>query len=210
MKLKNGKRSMESDIKHQEKYPDPFRDIYSRTIFGMWLFLLSDFILFGVLYATYAVLRTSTFGGPSAQELISMPLTFMQTIVLLTSSFTAGLAGAYTHRKEKKMMLLFWVITFVLGLAYLAMELQEFNELFITGNGWQRNAFLSSFFTLLGTHGMHVFFGLMWMVVLLLPVIRGEITPTIIRRMTCLRMFWQFLNVVWIFIFSFVYIGGIR
>ncbi len=193
-----------------EKYPDPFHDAYSRTIFGVWLFLLSDFILFGVLYATYAVLRHNTFGGPSAADLISMPLTLVQSLVLLTSSFTAGLAGASIHRMDKKKTLLFFAITFLLGTIYLGMEFYEFFDLFITGNSWKRNAFLSSFFTLLGTHGMHVLFGLIWMIVLLIPVAMHEITPKDIRRLTCFRMFWQFLNVVWIFIFSFVYLQGVK
>lgn len=191
-----------------ESYPDTHHDVYSRTIFGFWVYLITDFVLFGVLFATYAVLSPSIFGGPSAKDLFSLPFALMQTLLLLTSSFTAGLAGAFAHRKSKKGTLLLFGVTFLLGALFMGMQLQQFHHLSSMGHGWDQSAFLSAYFTLVGTHTLHVFFGLLWILVLTLPMFFQEFTKIHIRRLTCLRMFWQFLNIVWIFIFSFVYLMG--
>lgn len=186
-----------------ESYPDTHHDPYSRTVFGFWLYLLTDFILFGALFAVYAVLRNSTFGGPSAKDLFQLSFLTIQTLVLLTSSFTAGLAGAAAHRKHKNHTILFFAITFLLGLIFMGMEMSELLRLVQGGNGWQRSAFLSAYFTIVGTHGIHMLFALLWVIVLIIPVLREGITLVSLRRLMCLKLFWQFLNIVWIFIFSF-------
>ncbi|MBI2811726.1 MAG: cytochrome c oxidase subunit 3 [Candidatus Melainabacteria bacterium] len=191
-----------------EKYPDPYHDAYSRSVFGFWVYLLTDFILFGSLFATYAVLHNNTFGGPPASELFHLHYALAETFVLLTCSFVVGLAGAAAHRRDKKLTISLFAATFVLGIIFMGMEISEMSRLIESGNSWQRSAFLSSYFTLVGTHGVHILFGLLWIPILLFPVLREGLTAVSIRRLTCLRMFWQFLNIVWIFIFSFVYLMG--
>ncbi len=193
-----------------ETYPDPHHDIYSRTVFGFWIYLLTDFILFGTFFATYAVLRNQTFGGPSAAELVQLPFTLLQTLILLCSSFTIAMAGASAHRRLKNATIAWSAATFFLGIAFMGMELREFSHLISTGNGWEKSAFLSAFFTLIATHGLHVLFAILWTIVLIIPVIREGVTPASIRRITCLRLFWQFLNIVWVFIFSFIYLMGAK
>lgn len=191
-----------------EQYPDPHHDIYSNTVFGFWIYLISDFILFATLFAVYEVLRNNTFGGPPAKELFNIHFAFFQAIVLLIASFTAGLGGVYAHRRNKNKTLLCFALTFLLGLAFMRWEIKEFLYLIDTGNSWQRSGFLSGYFTLVGTHGAHMIFALLWIPVLLYPLWRDGITDTSLRRITCLKIFWQFLNVVWIFIFTFVYLMG--
>jgi cytochrome o ubiquinol oxidase subunit 3 len=191
-----------------EPYPDTHHDHYSKTVFGFWLYLLTDFILFATFFATYAVLYKGTYGGPSGYDLFNLPLVFLQTCILLTTSYTSGIAGAYAHRKDKHKTIVFFGITFVLGCIFVAIGWAEFCRFVHGGNGWQRSAFLSAFFTLVGTHAIHMLFALLWTLVLLLPVWREGITPVSVRRLTCLRLFWQFLNVVWVFIFTIVYMGG--
>jgi cytochrome o ubiquinol oxidase subunit 3 len=141
-----------------EHYPDPHHDMYSRTIFGFWLFILTDFILFGVLFATFAVLRKNTFGGQGALQLLNLDVAFAQTILLLVASLTAGIGGAFAHRKNKKMTVLFFILTFVFGLAFFLLEMDDFSRLISSGNSWTKSAFLSAFFTVVGTHNMHVVF----------------------------------------------------
>lgn len=182
----------------------------SKTLLGFWVYLMTDCILFATLFATYAVLHTQTFGGPSSFDIFDLPFVLAETLLLLTSSFTCGLAllGAEDNRKGK---ILFWfAVTFVLGAAFLGLELTEFHHLIKEGFGFKRSAFLSSFFTLVGTHGLHIATGLIWMVILLVPVAKEGITPTSYRRLTCLKMFWHFLDVVWIFIFTLVYLMGAK
>jgi cytochrome o ubiquinol oxidase subunit III len=178
------------------------------TIFGFWVYLMTDCILFGVLFAVYAVLQNNTFGGPSGKELFSLPLALGESAVLLVSSFTSGYAMLSVQPKDKNKVLLWFGVTFLLGAAFLAMELTEFSILIKEGSSWQRSGFLSAYFTLVGTHGLHIAFGLLWMIVLLIPVMRKGLTPLSIKRLTCLKLFWHFLDVVWIFLFTVVYLMG--
>jgi cytochrome o ubiquinol oxidase subunit 3 len=198
-----------SETLTHENYPDPHHNPYSRTIFGFWLYLMSDFILFGALFATYVVLKNATFGGPTGKELFQPAFTLVQTLVLLICSLTAGLAGASAHRKHKFWTLALFGLTFLLGAVFIGMELTEFSRFSSAGHSWDKSAFLSMYFTIVGTHGLHVIFGLLWIPVLLVPVWREGLSHVSIRRLTCLKMFWQFLNIVWIFIFSFVYLMGV-
>ena len=192
-----------------ETYPDPHHDPYSRTIFGFWLYLLSDFILFGALFAAYIVLKNATFGGPSTKELFLPSFTLVQTLILLTCSLTAGLAGASAHRKHKFWTIALFGLTFLLGSIFVGMELAEFSRFLSLGHSWHKSAFLSMYFTIIGTHGLHVIFGLLWTLVLLVPVYLEGVSHVSIRRLSCLKMFWQFLNIIWVFIFSFVYLMGV-
>ena len=197
-----------SDPTSHESFPDTHHDIYTKTTFGFWLYLLTDFILFAAFFATYAVLYKGIYGGPSGSELFDLPIALLQTFILLTASFTCGLAGACAHRKQVNKTVLFFGITFLLGLVFVGMECAEFARFIREGNSWEKSAFLSAFFTLVGTHGLHMLFAMAWTIVLLVPVLREGLNSVSIRRLTCLRMFWQFLNVVWVFIFTMVYMGG--
>ncbi|HEY2810591.1 MAG TPA: cytochrome o ubiquinol oxidase subunit III [Rhabdochlamydiaceae bacterium] len=201
---------MDTHAETHEHYPDAHHDVYSKTIFGFWLYLLTDFVLFGSFFATYAVLHKGTFGGPSAHELFDLPYVMIETLIFLTCSFTSGIAGVYAHRKDKGRTIAFFAITFLLGLVFLSMEVSAFSHLISAGNDWQRSAFLSAFFTLVGTLAFHVVFALAWTIVLLIPVMREGVNSVSIRRLTCLRMFWQFLNVMWVFVFTIIYCMGAR
>ena len=193
-----------------EHFPDTHHDPYSITLFGFWVYLLTDLMMFATLFAAYAVLQGGTAGGPSAREIFHLPFTLIQTFLLLLAAFTSGLARVAVHRYLSRWTILLFALTFLAGAAFMGMELTELTRLVKEGNGWDRSAFLSAFFTLVGTHGLHVLFGLLWTIVLLVPVWRHGLTPVSKRRLSCLSMFWQFLNVVWIFIFSIVYLlGGI-
>jgi len=179
-----------------------------KTIFGFWVYIMTDCVLFATLFATFAVLRNSTAGGPSGGELFSMPFALAETLLLLTSSFVCGLAILAARRGDRRLVLIMFAITFLLGIAFLSLEMTEFNHLVQEGNSWRRSAFLSSFFTLVGTHGAHITAGLIWMCVMMVRVFQYGLTAPNVRRLTLLSIFWHFLDVVWIFIFSIVYLMG--
>ena len=180
-----------------------------KTLFGFWVYLMTDCILFASLFATFAVLRNNTFGGPAGHELFSLPFVLTETLILLTSSFTAGLAILAAHRQDKKQVLALFGVTFLLGIAFLTLEINEFANLASEGNSWRRSGFLSAFFTLVGTHGAHITAGLLWMAVMLVKVYRRGLGIATVKRLTMLAMFWHFLDIVWIFIFTIVYLMGV-
>ncbi|HVS78893.1 MAG TPA: cytochrome o ubiquinol oxidase subunit III [Candidatus Saccharimonadales bacterium] len=180
-----------------------------KTVFGFWLYLMTDCILFASLFATYAVLRTSTFGGPSGEILFSPNFVLAETLVLLTSSFTCGLGILAARRGQLRPVLVLFGITFLLGLTFLGLELHEFKHLYDTGDSWRRSGFLSSFFTLVGTHGLHITVGLLWMGTMMVRVFKAGINRSNLRQLTMLSLFWHFLDIVWIFIFTVVYLMGI-
>jgi cytochrome o ubiquinol oxidase subunit 3 len=177
-----------------------------KVIFGFWVYLMTDLILFAALFAAYAVLRGSTFGGPSGMQLFSLPNALVETLILLTSSFTCGLATLAANRGKKGQTLLWFGVTLILGLAFLHLELAEFKELVAGGNSPQRSAFLSSFFTLVGTHGLHIAVGLLWMVVSMIQIQVRGLTANVRSKLMRLALFWHFLDLVWIFIFTIVYL----
>jgi len=183
-------------------------DANDKTIFGFWVYLMTDCVLFACLFATYAVLHANTAGGPSGAELFKLPAVLAETLILLTSSFTCGLAMLAVHKGKKAHVLAGFAVTFLLGAAFLAIELSEFRSLVIEGNSWWRSGFLSSFFTLVGTHGLHITIGLLWMVVMMVRLIRQGFSRNMLRRLTMLSMFWHFLDIIWIFIFTIVYLMG--
>lgn len=180
----------------------------AKSIFGFWVYLMTDCVLFASLFATFAVLRSSTFGGPSGSDIFSMPFVLVETLALLTSSFTCGLGLLAARRKDRKQVLILFSLTFLLGLFFLTMEVTEFHHLYVEGNSWRRSGFLSAFFTLVSTHGLHITFGLLWMAVLMVRVLKTGLNRTISRQLTMLGMFWHFLDVIWIFIFTIVYLMG--
>jgi len=181
---------------------------YNKTVFGFWVYLMTDCLLFGTLFITYFVLQHSTFGGPSGKEIFSLPFILTETVVLLLSSFTCGISGISVNHHDKGRVIGLYLITFLLGATFVGMELYEFTELVKEGYSWKRSAFLSSYFTLVATHGFHVSMGLIWIAVMIFQIYFKGLTWIVHKRLTCLRLFWHFLDVVWIFIFTFVYLMG--
>lgn len=180
----------------------------SNSLFGFWIYIMTDCVLFASLFATFAVLRSNTFGGPSGKELFSLPFALTETLILLTSSFTCGLGILAAHQRQKQLVYRLFAITFVLGLAFLALELHEFSHLYNEGNSWRRSGFLSAFFTLVGTHGLHITTGLLWMGTMMARIKQRGLTDISVRRLTMLSLFWHFLDIIWIFIFTVVYLMG--
>lgn len=179
-----------------------------KSAFGLWVYLMTDCLLFAGLFATFAVLRHSTFGGPSGGELFDLPFVLGETIILLASSFTIGLAVLALRYGKQRQTLIWTTLTLLLGLFFLSMELYEFKELVQQGYSWRENAFLSAFFTLVGTHGLHILAGVIWATVLIVQMLKQDFGGALKRRLTMLGIFWHFLDVVWIFIFTFVYLLG--
>ncbi len=196
-------------MEHEDHHVQVQTEVYDRTVFGFWVYLMTDCVLFATLFATYAVLHNSTFGGPSSKDIFDLPYALLETIILLVSSFTSGLAMLAAHQNKKSLTMVLLLITFILGASFLTLELKEFHKLVEEGFSWQRSAFLSAFFTLVGTHGAHITSGLLWILVMLGHLIFRGLTFSTIRRLTCLTMFWHFLDVIWIFIFTFVYLMGV-
>jgi len=182
--------------------------IQEKKTLGFWIYLMTDLILFASLFATFAVLRGQTAGGPGGHDLFDMPFVLLETMILLTSSFTVGLAILGSNRGYKKQTILWLIVTFVLGAAFLALELSEFSYLAAEGNSWQRSAFLSAFFTLVGTHGLHIAIGLLWLIIMVIRLVKFKFRQTDLNRLALFGLFWHFLDVVWIFIFSIVYLIG--
>jgi cytochrome o ubiquinol oxidase subunit III len=191
------------------KKPDTHQDVYSKNVLGFWIYLMTDCLIFGTLFATYAILHTSTFGGPSGKDLFKVTDVIAETTVLLVSSVTCGFATLSSLRNKKMWVMGFLILTFLLGASFVAMELKEFIQMAHEGNSWQKSAFLSSFFTLVGTHGLHVTSGLFWLLVLMGQIAFTGITVHTFRRLVIFSMFWHFLDLVWIFIFTFVYLMGV-
>jgi cytochrome o ubiquinol oxidase subunit 3 len=181
----------------------------SKTLLGFWTYLMTDCVLFASLFATFAVLRHNTFGGPGGEELFSLPFILAETLILLTSSFSCGLGILFARENKKNLVLLMFGITFLLGASFLFLELNEFHKLAAEGNSWRRSGFLSAFFTLVGTHGAHISAGLIWIGVMLARVWQRGLSEVNVKRLTMLSLFWHFLDIVWIFIFTIVYMMGV-
>lgn len=179
------------------------------TLFGFWLYLMSDCLIFAMLFACYGVYGRSYAAGPSGADLFDLNLVAINTALLLFSSITYGMAMVGAQAKRKGLVLGWLGVTGLLGLGFLGVELYEFHHLIHQGAGPQRSAFLSSFFALVGTHGLHVTFGIVWLVVLMVQVAKLGLTAENNRRLMCLSMFWHFLDVVWVGVFSVVYLMGV-
>jgi cytochrome o ubiquinol oxidase subunit III len=176
--------------------------------FGFWLFLLSDIVIFAALFATYAVLSGETAGGPSGADLFDHKHVFIETLCLLASSVTCGFGTLAVQRAEGPSVYFWMALTFLLGGTFLALELGEFRDLLAQGAGPTHSAFLSAFFTLVGTHGLHVTIGLCWLVVMLMQVATLGFRPMVARRFFCFGLFWHALDIVWVGVFTIVYLGA--
>jgi len=192
-----------------EDFPDTHHEMTHNTFFGFWIYLMTDFILFATLFASYAVLRDATFGGPGGKELFNLPAVLLETLILSTSGFTCGLATLAIPVDNKKKVIAWYAVTFLLGLWFFLQVCTEFGHLIQDGNTWQKSAFLSAYFTLVGTHALHILLGLVFIVVFLIQVTRRGLIPVTKRRLTCLSMFWFFSYVVWIFMYAIVYLMGV-
>lgn len=184
-------------------------DSVALQTFGFWIYLMSDLILFSTLFATFAVLGHNYAGGPTGKDLFDLPYLLGETLFLLGSSLTCGLVMLAMRHGRKRWVLLGLAVTFLLGLGFVSMEINEFHGLIAAGHGPDQSAFLSSFFTLVGTHGAHVTFGLIWMAVMLGQVAVKGLTSPVQSRLLRLSMFWHFLDIIWIGIFSIVYLMGV-
>ncbi len=178
------------------------------TMLGFWLYLMSDCLVFAVLFAMYGVVGANYAAGPGPKELFDLPLVAVNTSMLLFSSITYGFAMLEMAKGRKGAVLGWLAITGLFGAAFIGLELYEFHHLIHEGAGPQRSAFLSAFFTLVGTHGLHVTFGIIWLITLMVQVTQRGLTPENQRRLNCLSLFWHFLDVVWIGVFTFVYLMG--
>jgi cytochrome o ubiquinol oxidase subunit 3 len=184
-------------------------DTLANQAFGFWLYLMTDLVLFASIFATYAVVGHNYAGGPTGKELFDLRYLFVETMLLLFSSATFGLAALAMHDGRKGLVLTWLVVTFLLGFGFIAMEINEFYHLILDGNGPQRSAFLSAFFTLVGTHGAHVTIGLIWMAVMMGQIDTKGLTTPVRSRLMRLGMFWHFLDIVWIGVFTIVYLLGV-
>jgi cytochrome o ubiquinol oxidase subunit 3 len=180
----------------------------SSTMLGFWIYLMSDCLIFAMLFAAYGVLGGNYAAGPAPKDVFELPLVAVNTAMLLFSSITYGFAMLAMDKNNTKAMLIWLVVTGLFGLAFLGIELSEFAHLIHEGAGPQRSAFLSAFFTLVGTHGLHVTFGIVWMITLITQVLKFGLIDANKRRLLCLSMFWHFLDVIWIGVFTVVYLLG--
>jgi cytochrome o ubiquinol oxidase subunit 3 len=176
---------------------------------GFWIYLMTDCILFAGLFATFIILRGNTYGGLSGHELFNMPFVLAETLLLLTSSFVCGLTVLGASRSLKRLTLVGLGLTFLLGAAFLTLELSEFAHFAQEGHGWWMSGFLSAFFTLVGTHGLHIAVGLLWILVMIWQIINKGFTRGVGRRLVLFSLFWHFLDIIWIFIFTIVYLMGV-
>ncbi len=183
----------------------------TETVFGFWVYIMTDCMVFASLFAVFAVLRTHYAGGPTGHELFDLKSALEETVLLLLSSAACGYAMLALHRRAPGATLAWLAVTFCLGAGFLGLEISEFVEFIGRGAGPGRSAFLSAFFTLVGTHGFHVFAGLIWMLVLVgeIVVVDRRLAPKLVHRLIAFSLFWHFLDVIWICIFTFVYLHGV-
>jgi cytochrome o ubiquinol oxidase subunit 3 len=180
----------------------------SKAYFLFWIYLMTDLIVFAGLFAAFATLRTRTFGGPREAEIYQLPLVLVETFILLISSYTAGLAVYFANHGKARLVSGLLYATGILGASFLTLELAEFAKLIREGNSFTRSGFLSSYFGLVGTHGLHITVGLLWLVILLAFQAKRGLRGSMVRKITLFSTYWHFLDIVWIFIFSIVYLMG--
>jgi len=189
-----------------EAGPAPRRIVVA---YGFWIFLLSDIIMFAALFASYAILVRSTAGGPAGAQLFNQGTVAIETACLLVSSYTCGLMSLAINSRRRLGTYLGALITFALGAAFLTLEIREFTNMIALGATPERSAFLSAFFTLVGCHGLHVTLGLIWLVVMMVQVAVMGFVPTVQRRLLCFSLFWHALDIVWVALFTVVYLMGV-
>lgn len=181
----------------------------SKTLLGFWIYLMSDCLIFSVLFATFGVLAGSVAGGPDGKELFDLNYVFGETLLLLVSSFTFGMAMLSMHARKQGAVIGWLLVTFLFGAGFIGMEVYEFAKLIHEGSGPGRSAFLSAYFGLVGTHGLHVTCGLLWIAVMIDQVRRFGLDDVVKRRLSSLSLFWHFLDLIWICVFTFVYLRGV-
>lgn len=191
---------------HDHKHGRGHVDLESLKQFGFWLFMITDVILFSTLFATFVVLRGNVAGGPTGTELIEMNGIIVSTFILLTSSFTSGLALLSMNKGDKKGLILWLAVSALLGLSFVYLEVNEFMHLVHEGAKISTSAYWSAFYTLVGTHGLHVSLGIVWMIAVIIQLSKRGITPVTKRKVNILSLYWHFLDAVWIFVFSIVYL----
>ncbi len=196
------------DHAHGHEHSHGHHDPAGKVIFGFWLFILSDCVLFAAQFATYSVLHNNTFGNIGIAGVASMPWVFSQTLLLLVSCMAYGLSLNSLHQGDVRKVQAWLLVMFLIGLLFVHQEFMQFHALYITGHSWHESAFLSAFFSLLGTHWVHLCVGLLWMLVLIVQFSLQKITPTMKTRLICLGLFWNFLNLIWVCIFTLVYLMG--
>jgi cytochrome o ubiquinol oxidase subunit 3 len=189
-----------------EAGPAPKRIVVA---YGFWIFLLSDIVMFSALFASYAVLAHATAGGPTGAQLFNQVTVAIETGCLLVSSYSCGLMSLAIASRRRLAAYFFAVVTFVLGAAFLALELREFASMIAEGATPQRSAFLSAFFTLVGSHGLHVTAGLIWLLVMMVQVAVKGLATNVQRRLLCFALFWHALDIVWVGVFTVVYLMGV-
>jgi cytochrome o ubiquinol oxidase subunit 3 len=178
--------------------------------YGFWIFLLSDIVMFSALFAAYAVLVHATAGGPAGVGLFNQVNVAIETGCLLVSSYTCGLMSLSANARRRPAIYFFAFVTFVLGAAFLSLEIREFADMIASGAAPQRSAFLSAFFTLVGCHGLHVSAGLVWLAVMMAQVAVKGIRATVERRLLCFALFWHALDIIWVWLFTVVYLMGVQ
>lgn len=189
--------------------PDIHQDSYAKATLGFWMYLMTDCILFACFFLCYAVLRHETFGGPSARDLFDLKTAFTETMILLVSSLSCGMAMLASLAGGRRRVLLWLAVTFLLGASFLTLEIHEFYTFVSEGHSWTKSAFLSSFFSLVGLHGSHITVGLFWLIFIAVQIAFLGINVTTFKRLSLFSMFWHFLDLIWIFIFTFVYLMGV-
>ncbi|HEX2817708.1 MAG TPA: cytochrome o ubiquinol oxidase subunit III, partial [Phenylobacterium sp.] len=177
--------------------------------YGFWIFLLSDIVMFSAFFASYAVLSGNTAGGPGAKALFDLNNVAIETACLLLSSFSCGMASLAAASRNKPAFYLMMAVTFILGAAFITLEVREFAGLAAAGNGPSRSAFLSAFFALVGCHGAHVSAGLLWLLTMIAQVFAKGFRPEILRRILCFSLFWHALDIIWVALFTVVYLLGV-
>jgi cytochrome o ubiquinol oxidase subunit 3 len=184
----------------------------TRTVvaYGFWIFILSDFTMFSALFAAYAVLSGRTAGGPTGPEVINLYHVFIETMCLLFSSYTCGLGALSAERLQRERYLVFAGFTFLLGAAFLFIEVSDFSDMIRIDAGPSRSAFLTAFFALVGMHGAHVTIGLLWLVYMVAQVVAKGFRPHVLRRLLCFSLFWHALDVVWVGVITLVFLMGAR
>lgn len=195
--------------RHPEHGQEHGQDEGSLKMFGFWIFLVTDLILFATLFATYVILRTRYNGGPTGEELFSIPIFTASTFILLTSSFTSGLAVLALQNNHVKKTIGWLVVTILLGMSFIGLEIFEFNNLVSEGATISTSAFLSAFYVLVGTHGLHVSAGIIWMTGAAIQLWRYGINDKTAHKVNVVSLYWHFLDVVWIFIYTVVYLMGV-
>ncbi len=200
---------MEEGVMELREATEALEQKNSKTHFMFWVYLMTDLLMFAGLFASFSVLRGNTFGGPGEKDIYQLPLVLAETFILLISSFTAGLAVYFADKGKLRAVFALLVTTGILGATFLVLELTEFAHLIAEGNSFQRSGFLSSYFSLVGTHGLHITAGLLWLSIILVFLAKRGLNHGMVRKVTLFSTFWHFLDIVWIFIFTIVYLMGV-